>query len=142
MKHVIQVPGVLPYEPFGFTNCVRFKDALYLSGISALDPEGKIVGTDIETQTQETYRNIQKVLRAAGSDLDQILQMTSFIVDLPANGAGYVAVRKKILTRSGLYQRDSWRGGAHGSGASARSAVHRRNVLKRDAIRRKRHAAQ
>lgn len=100
MKQVIQASGVLAYEPFGFTNCVRFKDVLYLSGISALDPEGKIVGADIETQTHETYRNIQKVLRAAGSDLDQILQMTSFIVDLPTNGSGYVAVRKKILTRS------------------------------------------
>jgi 2-iminobutanoate/2-iminopropanoate deaminase len=99
VKQVIQVPGVLPYEPFGFTNCVRFKDVLYLSGISAIDPLGKLIGTDIETQTQETYRNIQKVLRAAGSDLDQILQMTSFVVDLPANGSGYVAVRKKILTR-------------------------------------------
>ena len=40
------------------------------------------------------------MLRAAGSDLDQILQMTSFIVDLPTNGQGYVAVRKKILTRT------------------------------------------
>jgi 2-iminobutanoate/2-iminopropanoate deaminase len=39
------------------------------------------------------------VLRAAGSDLDQILQMTSFIVDLQANGEGYVTARKKILTR-------------------------------------------
>ena len=100
MKQVIQASGVLAYEPFGFTNCVRFKDVLYLSGISAIDPEGKIVGADIETQTQETYRNIQKVLRAGGSDLDQILQMTSFIVDLPTNGQGYVAVRKKILTRT------------------------------------------
>ncbi|MBY0323864.1 MAG: RidA family protein [Reyranella sp.] len=100
MKQVIQASGVLAYEPFGFTNCVRFKDVLYLSGISALDPEGKIVGNDIEAQTQETYRNIQKVLRAGGSDLDQILQMTSFIVDLPANGSGYVATRKKILTRT------------------------------------------
>jgi 2-iminobutanoate/2-iminopropanoate deaminase len=99
VKQVIQASGVLAYEPFGFTNCVRFKDVLYLSGISAIDPEGKIVGADIETQTRETYRNIQKVLRAAGSDLDQILQMTSFIVDLPSNGQGYVAVRKKILTR-------------------------------------------
>jgi enamine deaminase RidA (YjgF/YER057c/UK114 family) len=99
VKQVIQVSGVLPYEPFGFTNCVRFKDVLYLSGISAIDPEGKVVGTDIETQTQETYRNIQKVLRAAGSDLDQILQMTSFVVDLPTNGSGYVAARQKILTR-------------------------------------------
>jgi enamine deaminase RidA (YjgF/YER057c/UK114 family) len=100
VKQVIQASGVLAYEPYGFTNCVRFKDVLYLSGISALDPEGKVVGTDIETQTHETYRNIQKVLRAAGSDLDQILQMTSFIVDLPANGQGYVGARKKILTRS------------------------------------------
>jgi 2-iminobutanoate/2-iminopropanoate deaminase len=100
VKQVIQASGVLAYEPFGFTNCVRFKDVLYLSGISAIDPEGKIVGADIETQTQETYRNIQKVLRAGGSDLDQILQMTSFIVDLPTNGQGYVAVRKKILTRT------------------------------------------
>jgi enamine deaminase RidA (YjgF/YER057c/UK114 family) len=100
VKQVIQASGVLAYEPFGFTNCVRFKDVLYLSGISAIDPEGKIVGTDIETQTQETYRNIQRVLRAGGSDLDQILQMTSFIVDLPANGSGYVATRKKILTRT------------------------------------------
>jgi 2-iminobutanoate/2-iminopropanoate deaminase len=99
MKQVIQASGVLPYEPFGFTNCVRFKDMLYLSGISAFDPEGQVVGADIETQTQETYRNIQKVLRAAGSDLDQILQMTSFLVDLPTNGQGYVAIRKKILTR-------------------------------------------
>ena len=100
MKQVIQAPGVLAYEAFGFTNCVRFKDVLYLSGISALDPEGKVVGADIETQTQETYRNIQKVLRAAGSDLDQILQMTSFVVDLGVNGAGYVGARKKILTRT------------------------------------------
>jgi len=101
VKQVIQASGVLAYEPFGFTNCVRFKDVLYLSGISALDPEGKVIGPDIETQTQETYRNIQRVLRAAGSDLDQILQMTSFIVDLATNGPGYVAARKKILTRTG-----------------------------------------
>ena len=46
VKQVIQVSGVLPYEPFGFTNCVRFKDVLYLSGISAIDPLGKLIGTD------------------------------------------------------------------------------------------------
>ena len=113
MKQVVQVPGVLPYEPFGFTNCVRFKDVLYLSGISAIDPLGKIVGTDIETQTEETYRTIQKVLRAAAPPLRprvrppagrrglmfEFLAGASFIVDLPTNGQGYVAVRKKILTR-------------------------------------------
>ena len=100
MKQVIPVPGVLPYEPFGFTNCVSLGDVLYLSGISALDPEGKVIGADIETQTIQTYRNIAQVLRAGGSDLDRILQITSFVVDLGRNGAGYVAARKKILTRA------------------------------------------
>lgn len=99
MKQVIPVPGVLPYEPFGFTNCVRLGDVLYLSGISALDPEGKVIGDDIETQTVQTYRNIAQVLRAGGSGLDRILQMTSFVVDLGKNGAGYVAARQKILTQ-------------------------------------------
>ena len=99
MKQVVQASGVLPYEPFGFTSCVRYKDVLYLSGISALDPQGRVIGADIETQTIHAYRNIEQVLRAGGSDLDQILQMTSFIVDLAKNGQGYVEARKKILTQ-------------------------------------------
>jgi len=99
MKQVIPVLGVLLYEPFGFTNCVRLGDTLYLSGISAIDPQGNVIGGDIETQTVQTYKNIEQVLRAGGSNLDQILQMTSFVVDLGKNGAGYVAARKKILMR-------------------------------------------
>jgi len=57
-----------------------------------------VLGSDIETQTIHTYRNIERVLRAAGSGLDQILQMTSFVLDLERNGARYVAARQKILT--------------------------------------------
>jgi 2-iminobutanoate/2-iminopropanoate deaminase len=99
VKQVIQTSEVMPYEQFGFTNCVRFQDVLYLSGISALDLQGRVIGDDIETQTLHTFRNIERVLQAGGSDLDQILQMTSFVVDLENNGTRYVAARKKILTR-------------------------------------------
>ena len=99
MKQVIQASGVMPYEPYGFTGCVRFGDILYLSGISAMDLQGRVMGDDIETQTVHTYRNIERVLQAGGSSLDRILQMTSFVVDLAKNGARYVATRKTILTR-------------------------------------------
>lgn len=98
MKHVIPTEGVLSYEPFGFTNCVRQDNVLYLSGIAALDMQGRVLGEDIETQTVRTFENIERILKAGGSGLDQILQMTSFVVDLERNGAGYVATRKKILT--------------------------------------------
>ena len=95
---VIHAPGVLAYEPFGFTNCVRWGDTLYLSGISALDTKGSVVGADdIGAQTVKTYENIGAVLSAAGSNLARILQMTSFIVDLPRNGRTYVEARRRIL---------------------------------------------
>jgi 2-iminobutanoate/2-iminopropanoate deaminase len=95
---VIHAPGVLAYEPFGFTNCVRWGDTLYLSGISALDTKGSVVGADdIAAQTVKTYENIGAVLAAGGSNLARILQMTSFIVDLPRNGRAYVEARRRIL---------------------------------------------
>jgi enamine deaminase RidA (YjgF/YER057c/UK114 family) len=99
MKQVIPTTDVLQYEPFGFTNCLRYRDVLYLSGVSALDVQGRVVGEDIEPQTVRTFKNIELILRAAGSGLNHILQMTSFVVDLERNGAGYVTARKKILTR-------------------------------------------
>lgn len=99
MKQVIPTAGVLQYEPFGFTNCVRYREVLYLSGIAAFDVQDRVVGEDIETQTVKTFENIERILRTAGSGLDQILRMTSFVVNLERNGAGYVAARKKILIR-------------------------------------------
>ena len=99
MMQVIPTPAdVLSYEAWGFTNCVRAGNVLYLSGISAIDPAGKVVGDDIAAQTHYTYRNIELVLRAGGSSLDRILQMTSFVVDLGKNGGLYVETRRKILT--------------------------------------------
>ena len=98
-KKVIPVTGVFPYEPLGFTNCVRVGEMLYLSGIAGVDEEGKIVAADIEAQTVQTFKNIERILQAAGSGLDQIAQMTSFVVDLERNGFRYVDARKKILTR-------------------------------------------
>lgn len=98
MIQIVSTTGVLQYEPLGFTNCVRYRNVLYLSGISALDPQGRVVGSDIEAQAAKTYQNIEQVLRAAGSDLDRILQMTSFVVDLERNGQRYVDARKTLLT--------------------------------------------
>jgi 2-iminobutanoate/2-iminopropanoate deaminase len=96
-KQVVPVDGVLQYEPFGFTNCVRDGDVLWLSGISALDTDGRVIAPDIESQTRHTYENIERVLRAGGSSLSDLLQMTSFVVDLRKNGQGYVDTRKQLL---------------------------------------------
>jgi 2-iminobutanoate/2-iminopropanoate deaminase len=99
LKKVVPVTGVFPYEPLGFTNCVRVGDMLYLSGIAGVDAQGKIVAYDVEAQTVQTFKNIERILQAAGSSLDQIVQMTSFVVHLERNGFPYVEARRKILTK-------------------------------------------
>jgi 2-iminobutanoate/2-iminopropanoate deaminase len=98
-KQVVPVDGVLQYQPFGFTNCVRHGDVLWLSGISALDKDGRVLADDIKSQTRFTYENIERVLRAGGSGLSGILQMTSFVVDVPKYGQGYVDTRKEVLPK-------------------------------------------
>jgi 2-iminobutanoate/2-iminopropanoate deaminase len=82
MKQVISAADVLGYEQFGFTNCVRYEDVPYLSGIALLDGQGRVIGQDIEAQTAKTFENIERIFRAGGSSLDQILQMTSFVIGL------------------------------------------------------------
>ena len=36
----------------------------------------------IEEQTERTMRNVQGILRAAGSDLDQLVQLTIYVADM------------------------------------------------------------
>ncbi len=108
VKQVIQASGVMPYEPYGFTNCVRFKDVLYLSGISAMDLQGRVIGDDIETQTVHTYQNIEREFhRGSGEKRSRLCCGPQDDHDPP-----YV------------HQCDDRHLCAHGARASARGAVH------------------
>ena len=56
---------------------------VYVSGQLPLDPETREPFTgDIGTQTEFAIRNVEAVLKEAGSDLDHVLQMTVFISDI------------------------------------------------------------
>ena len=54
-----------------------------VSGQGATDPTtGELAGPDVETQTEQVFRNIQAILEAAGSDLSHVLRCGVFLVDL------------------------------------------------------------
>jgi len=54
-----------------------------VSGQGATDPAtGELAGPDVETQTEQVFRNIQAILEAAGSDLSRVLRCGVFLVDL------------------------------------------------------------
>ena len=55
---------------------------IFCSGQIPLDPVSmEIVGTDIETQTEQVLKNLLAVLKAAGSDFSKVLKTTVFLKD-------------------------------------------------------------
>ena len=118
MKEIIPTTGVLQYEQFGFTNCVRFKDVLYLSGIGALGPAGQIVGSDIEAQTVQTYQNIQQVLQAAGSEPGSDFTDYEFRSGFAAKWSSLCGGTEEDFDITGVHQCGNQYFGADGARAS------------------------
>lgn len=67
-----------------------------VSGQGATDPAtGKLVGSDVATQTEQVFRNIETILKAAGTDLSHVLRCGVFLVDMrdfPAMNEVYARV--------------------------------------------------
>jgi 2-iminobutanoate/2-iminopropanoate deaminase len=67
-----------PYSPG-----VAFERLIFVSGQGSTDPAtGKIAGPDTETQTEQCLRNVETILRAAGSDLQHVLRCGVFLLDM------------------------------------------------------------
>ncbi len=70
-----------------YSQAVRIADLIFTAGQIPLDPStGAIIQGDIEAQTRQVLENLQAVLKAGHSSLDQILKMTVFMTDLSLFG--------------------------------------------------------
>lgn len=92
--HTAKAPAALgPYS-----QAVRHGDLVFLSGQVAIDPViGKLVEGGIEAQARQVFRNLRAVCQEAGSDLDGILKLTIYLVDL-GNFAKVNAVMAELFT--------------------------------------------
>lgn len=67
-----------PYSPG-----VTLDRLVLVSGQGATDPAtGELVGSDVESQTEQVFKNIQAILEAADSDLAHVLRCGVFLTDL------------------------------------------------------------
>lgn len=67
-----------PYSPG-----VVFGQLVFVSGQGATVPgTGKLAGLDVETQTEQVFRNIAAILEAAGSSLQHVLRCGVFLADM------------------------------------------------------------
>lgn len=71
-------------EPIShFTDAVRAGDALFLSGIVAVDAKGDLVGgDDVVAQARQVFDNMRAVLAAAGCGFEDVVKVTIFLTDI------------------------------------------------------------
>ena len=92
-----------------FPHAKRAGDFIYVSGTSSRRPDDSFVGVDvvdgekvldIRAQTRAVIENIGDILAAAGADLSDLVQVTSYLVDM-ADFAAYNEVYAEFFTESG-----------------------------------------
>jgi 2-iminobutanoate/2-iminopropanoate deaminase len=81
-REEIRVDGLA--EPIShFTDAVRAGGFLYVSGIVAVDGDGKLVGgDDVVAQTRQVLENMRAVLSAGGCGFGDVVKVTIFLTDI------------------------------------------------------------
>lgn len=66
-----------------YSQAIESNGFLFLSGQIAIDPStNQIVGSNIESQTRQIFKNIRAVLKAAGTKINNVVKCTVFMTDL------------------------------------------------------------
>lgn len=81
MKEILTNNAPMPLGHYA--QAVEHNGLIYVSGQLPIDPKNPDapIGS-IEVQTRQALKNIQAILQAAGSDLNQVLNVTIYISDI------------------------------------------------------------
>ncbi len=75
--------ATLPKPAGPYSVATVFDRLVFVSGQGAKDPRtDRLVGPDVETQTEQCLRNIAAILEAAGSSLQHVLRCGVFLIDI------------------------------------------------------------
>ena len=87
-----------PYKLYNLAQGYVVNNMLYISGQTAYDLSGKLIGiNNFDIQAEQTFKNLKRILEAGGSSMKNIVKVTIFLKDM-SNFSKIVALRQKYFT--------------------------------------------
>lgn len=85
------------FTPYAYSPAIAVGDLLFVSGQSAIDEDGHVVGADdFEAQGHQVFANLARVLTAGGASLADVVKVTIFVTDMSQIGT-IVALRRRYF---------------------------------------------
>ncbi len=66
-----------------YSQACKANGLVFVSGQLPIDPAtGEFAGSDIKSQTEQSLKNVEAILKEAGSSLDKVLKTTCLLADI------------------------------------------------------------
>lgn len=87
------------YETYGYSPAIKSGDFLFISGQVGVNRDGSAI-EDVEMQFAQVFENLKQILNEAECSFDNIIDVTSFHVDMFEHFDTFAAAKQKVFTQS------------------------------------------
>ncbi len=96
MREAVEVSGVGPPTGSYSHAIVSAGNLVHVSGQVGLLPDGGLAGRNVESQARQAFRNLESILRSAGSGFDSVVKLTAYLTEA-GQVADFARVRAEFI---------------------------------------------